>query len=78
MKKITIIALLVAFLGLNFGFSAETATMTTPKSSVETVSSQNPTNIFGKLKTNIVNIIGKAQKDKTFFPQSSILQGAST
>ncbi len=74
MKKITIIALLVAFLGLNFGFSAETATQN-KKSGVETITTQNPTNIFGKIVTKTKNKVEKAKN--TFISLKNKLKNVS-
>jgi len=61
MKKITIIALLIAFLGLNFSYAAETATAS-KNSAIEIIKADKPTNIFGKLKTKVTNKVQKVKE----------------
>lgn len=61
MKRITIIAILIAFLGLNFGFSAETVKMS-QKSATEQIQVKKEANFFNKIKTKASHKIQKIKK----------------
>lgn len=66
MKKFTIIALLIAFLGLNFGFSAEAA-KSVQNSGVEQVKTQKEFKLFDNLKTKTTQKIQKIKDTYDIF-----------
>ncbi|MBN2662310.1 MAG: hypothetical protein JXR68_01560 [Bacteroidales bacterium] len=61
MKRITIIAILIAFLGLNFGYAAETVKMS-QKSATEQIQVKKEANFFNKIKTKASQKIQKIKK----------------